>query len=295
MYRAKERGRNNYQYFAEEMNTKAQSKLRIENELREGLAANQFELFYQPKIRLADQRITGVEALMRWHHPQRGLLTPDQFVEVAEETGVIVGIGAWVIEQACFAARSLSTQTNAPIQMAVNISPRQFRDPNLVRTVRRAIREAGIDPTQLEVEITETMLMEDADAAAFTVQRLHELGIRLAIDDFGTGYSSLNYLKRFPIDTVKIDRSFVMEIPGNPDDIAITAAVISMAHRLNLVVVAEGVETAEQLEFLTEHDCEYGQGYYFAKPLPLTEVQRFFDPAVAMLRQPRKRPGNQMT
>ena len=209
--------------------------------------------------------------------------------------GVIVGIGAWVIEQACFAARSLSTQTNAPIQMAVNISPRQFRDPNLVRTVRRAIREAGIDPTQLEVEITETMLMEDADAAAFTVQRLHELGIRLAIDDFGTGYSSLNYLKRFPIDTVKIDRSFVMEIPGNPDDIAITAAVISMAHRLNLVVVAEGVETAEQLEFLTEHDCEYGQGYYFAKPLPLTEVQRFFDPAVAMLRQPRKRPGNQMT
>ncbi len=291
MYRAKERGRNNYQYYAEEMNIKAQSKLRIENELRESLTSNRFELFYQPKIRLADQRITGVEALIRWHHPQRGLLSPDQFISIAEETGVIVGIGAWVIEQACHAARDLSARSNAPIQMAVNISPRQFRDPNLVRTVRRCIRETGIDPSQLEVEITESMLMDDAEGAAFTVERLHELGIRLAIDDFGTGYSSLNYLKRFPIDTIKIDRSFVMEIPGNADDVAITAAVISMAHRLKLVVVAEGVETAEQLAFLTEHECEYGQGYYFARPMPLSDVQRFFDPTVSMLRQPRKRPN----
>ncbi|HET6472183.1 MAG TPA: PAS domain S-box protein [Pseudomonadales bacterium] len=293
MYRAKERGRNNYQYFAEEMNTKAQSRLRTENELREALEANRFELFYQPKVRLADQRITGVEALIRWHHPERGLLTPDKFISVAEETGVIVGIGAWVIQQACIAARDLTEQTGAPIQVAVNISTRQFRDPNLVNTVRRCIREAGIDPAQLEVEITETMLMDDAEAAAFTVERLHELGIKLAIDDFGTGYSSLNYLKRFPIDTVKIDRSFVMEIPKNPDDMAITAAVISMAHRLSLVVVAEGVETTEQLKFLSEHDCEYGQGYYFSKPLPFNEIQRFFDPSVALLRQPRKRPGGQ--
>jgi diguanylate cyclase (GGDEF)-like protein/PAS domain S-box-containing protein len=293
MYRAKERGRNNYQYFAEEMNTKAQSKLRTENELREALVANRFELFFQPKVRLKDQRITGVEALIRWHHPERGLLTPDQFIGVAEESGVIVGIGAWVIESACHAARDLSAQSKAPIQVAVNISPRQFRDPNLVSTVRRCIRESGIDPAQLEVEITETMLMDDAEAAAFTVERLHELGIKLAIDDFGTGYSSLNYLKRFPIDTIKIDRSFVMEIPGNADDVAITAAVISMAHRLKLIVVAEGVETAEQLAFLAEHDCEYGQGYYFARPLPLKEVKRFFDPNIAMLRQPRKRPGTQ--
>jgi diguanylate cyclase (GGDEF)-like protein/PAS domain S-box-containing protein len=291
MYRAKERGRNNYQYFAEEMNTKAQSKLRTENELREALESNRFELYYQPKVRLADQRITGVEALIRWHHPERGLLTPDKFISVAEETGVIVGMGAWVIQQACIAARDLTAQTGAPIQVAVNISTRQFRDPNLVNTVRRCIRESGIDPAQLEVEITETMLMDDAEAAAFTVERLHELGIKLAIDDFGTGYSSLNYLKRFPIDTVKIDRSFVMDIPTNADDMAITAAVISMAHRLSLVVVAEGVETTEQLKFLSEHDCEYGQGYYFSKPLPFAEIQRFFDPNVALMRQPRKRPG----
>ncbi len=291
MYRAKERGRNNYQYFAEEMNTKAQSRLRTENELRKALESNEFELFYQPKVRLADQRITGVEALIRWQHPERGLLSPDKFISVAEETGVIVGIGAWVIQQACIAARDLTAQTGAPIQVAVNISTRQFRDPNLVNTVRRCVRESGIDPAQLEVEITETMLMDDAEAAAFTVERLHELGIKLAIDDFGTGYSSLNYLKRFPIDTVKIDRSFVMDIPSNTDDMAITAAVISMAHRLSLVVVAEGVETIEQLKFLSDHDCEYGQGYYFSKPLPFAEIQRFFDPNVALIRQPRKRPG----
>ncbi len=292
MYRAKERGRDNYQFFAEEMNTKAESKLRIENELREALQSNNFELFYQPKVRLADQRITGVEALIRWNHPERGLLSPDQFITVAEDTGVIVGMGAWVIEQACIAARDLTSQTGAPIQVAVNISTRQFRDPNLVSTVRRCVRESGIDPSQLEVEITETMLMDDAEAAAFTVQRLHELGIKLAIDDFGTGYSSLNYLKRFPIDTVKIDRSFVTDIPNNTDDMAITAAVISMAHRLNLVVVAEGVETIDQLKFLSEHDCEYGQGYYFSRPLPFAEIQRFFDPTVALIRQPRKRPGS---
>jgi predicted signal transduction protein with EAL and GGDEF domain len=290
MYRAKERGRNNYQYFAEEMTTKAQSRLRIENELREALEASRFELFYQPKVRLADQRLTGVEALIRWHHPQRGLLTPDKFISIAEDSGVIVGIGAWVIQQGCIAARDLAAQAGVPIQVAVNLSPRQFRDPNLVNTVRRCIREAGIDPAQLEIEITETMLMSDKEAAAFTVERLHELGIKLAIDDFGTGYSGLDYLKRFPIDTIKIDRSFVTDIPGNADDMAITAAVISMAHRLDLAVVAEGVETAEQLKFLRDHHCEYGQGYYFSRPLPFAEIQRFFDPNVALLRQPRKRP-----
>ena len=291
MYRAKERGRNNYQFFAEEMTTKAQSRLRIENELRQALESNRFELFYQPKVRLADQRITGVEALIRWHHPERGLLTPDKFISVAEDSGVIVGIGAWVIQQGCIAARDLTAQTGAPIQVAVNISPRQFRDPNLVNTVRRCIREAGIDAGQLEIEITESMLMDDEEAAAFTVERLHELGIKVAIDDFGTGYSGLDKLKRFPIDTIKVDRSFVMDIPGNADDMAITAAVISMAHRLKLAVVAEGVETPEQLKFLSDHDCEYGQGYYFSRPLPFAEIQRFFDPNIALLRQPRKRPG----
>ena len=290
MYRAKDRHGNNYQYFAEEMTAKAHSRLRTENELREALEADQFELFYQPKVRLADQRITGVEALIRWHHPEQGLVTPDKFIHVAEATGIIVGIGAWVIERGCIAARDLAAQTGAPIQVAVNISPCQFRDPNLVNTVRRCIREAGIDPAQLELEITETMLTDDQEAAAFTLARLHELGVKIAIDDFGTGYSSLDKLKRFPIDTIKVDRSFIMDIPGNADDQAITAAVISMAHRLNLAVVAEGVETIEQVKFLREHACEYGQGYFFARPLPFGEIQRFFDPNVALMRQPRKRP-----
>jgi diguanylate cyclase (GGDEF)-like protein/PAS domain S-box-containing protein len=292
MYRAKERGRNNYQYFSEEMNTVAQTKLKTENELRQALEHSQFELFYQPKVDIRDNRIVGVEALIRWHHPERGLLTPDQFIAVAEETGAIVGIGAWVIRRACLAAQELSARNGARLQVGVNISPRQFRDPNLIRTVRRCIREAQIDPAQLELEITETMLMEDAEAARFTIERLSELGVRLAIDDFGTGYSSLNYLKRFPIDTVKIDRSFVMEIPASSDDMAITTAVIAMAHRLDLEVVAEGIETLEQLKFLADQQCEYGQGYLFSKPVPLAEVAKLLDPNVSLIRAPRRKPAS---
>ncbi|NJN52534.1 MAG: EAL domain-containing protein, partial [Gammaproteobacteria bacterium] len=292
MYRAKERGRNNYQYFSEEMNTKAESRLKTENELREALRQTQFELYYQPKVRLRDNRIIGVEALIRWHHPERGLLSPDQFIGVAEDTGVIVGIGSWVIEAACAAARTLSASAGTPIQMGVNISPRQFRDPDLIRTIRRSIRESAIAPEQLELEITETMLMEDADTVLFTIERLRELGVRVAIDDFGTGYSSLNYLKRFPIDTVKIDRSFVMEIPTNNEDMAITTAVIAMAHRLNLEVVAEGIETTDQLKFLAEHDCEFGQGYLFSRPIPLAEIQKLLDPSVALIRPVRRKPAS---
>jgi diguanylate cyclase (GGDEF)-like protein/PAS domain S-box-containing protein len=292
MYRAKERGRNNYQYFSEEMNTLAQKRLKTENELRMALEQEQFELFYQPKVDIRDNRIVGVEALIRWHHPERGLLTPDQFIGVAEETGAIVGIGSWVIRQACLAARDLSAKTGEALQAGVNISPRQFRDPNLIRTIRRCIREAEIQPGQLELEITETMLMEDAEAALFTIERLRELGVRIAIDDFGTGYSSLNYLKRFPIDTVKIDRSFVMEIPTSHDDMAITTAVIAMAHRLELEVVAEGIETLEQLAFLAEQQCEYGQGYLFSRPVPISEVAKLLDSNVSLLRAPRRKPAS---
>ena len=291
MYRAKERGRNNYQYYSEEMNTRAQTRLKTENELRQALEHSQFELFYQPKVRITDNKIVGVEALIRWHHPERGLLTPDQFIPVAEETGAIVGIGRWVIRQACLAAQALSAIPGFPVQAGVNISPRQFRDPNLIRTIRACIREAHITPGQLELEITETMLMEDAEAALFTIERLRELGVRIAIDDFGTGYSSLNYLKRFPIDTVKIDRSFVMEIPTSADDVAITTAVIAMAHRLNLEVCAEGIETLDQLAFLAGQQCEYGQGYLFSRPVPLPEISKLLDPSVALLRAPRRKPA----
>jgi EAL domain-containing protein (putative c-di-GMP-specific phosphodiesterase class I) len=219
------------------------------------------------------------------------MVGPDQFIGIAEETGVIVEIGNWVVRRACEAAQRFSKRRREPIQVAVNISPRQFRDPNLATTIRRCVRESGIEASQIELEITETMLIDDAEAASVTIERLHELGLRIAIDDFGTGYSSLNYLKRFPIDTIKVDRSFVMDIPDNADDMEITAAVIAMAHGLKLEVVAEGIETAEQLGFLTKHHCEYGQGYYFSRPVPLSDVEKLLDPGVSLLRNPRQRPS----
>ncbi len=286
MYRAKDRGRNNYQFFSEDMNSNAESRLRIENEMHQALKKDEFKLYFQPKVALDSQNIVGVEALLRWNHPKRGMIGPNEYIPIAEETGIIVEIGAWVIEEACKAARKFTQQHESPITVAVNISARQFKDPHLVTVIRRCIRESGIKPEGLEIEITETMLMGDVDAALVTVQRLHELGIKLAIDDFGTGYSSLNYLKRFPIDTVKIDRSFVTDIPGNSDDMTITAAVIAMAHRLNMQVVAEGIETPEQLAFLNGHNCEFGQGYYFSKPLSFEDIHQLLDPNIRLMRNP---------
>lgn len=287
MYRAKEHGRNTYHFYSEEMNTNAIKRLRTEYELRRALERNEFALHYQPKVRLSDQQIVGVECLIRWEHPERGLLAPYEFIEVAEETGAIVDMGNWIIEEACRTGRELSEQAKRNIQIAVNISPRQFRDPNLVATIRRNLRESGLNPSTLELEITETMLMGDVEAATTTVRQLHELGVRMAIDDFGTGYSSLNYLKKFPINTVKVDRSFIMDIPESADDKAITSAVIAMAHRLNMEVVAEGVETQQQLDFLVEHDCEYAQGYLFAKPLSLSNLRPMILPNVRVMRSTR--------
>ena len=267
MYRAKERGRNNYQFYSEDMNAKAHRLLAVEQELRRALERQEFVLYHQPKVSLADGTLVGVECLVRWQHPERGLISPGEFIDVAEETGAIVPLGTWIIEAAVKAAKAYSELSKRRFVTAVNISPRQFRDPKLVNTIRRCLRTYELAPEQLQIEITETMLMQDVAAAELTVNRLHELGIQLAIDDFGTGYSSLNYLKRFPIHTVKVDRSFVKDIPGNSDDCEITAAVIAMAHRLQMSVVAEGVETQAQLEFLRSQDCEYGQGYLFSKPI----------------------------
>jgi diguanylate cyclase (GGDEF)-like protein/PAS domain S-box-containing protein len=272
MYKAKERGRNNYQFYSEDLNTNAVKRLRTEYEIRQALERKEFELYYQPKISIADNEIVGVESLVRWNHPERGLLAPDEFIGIAEDTGSIIDLGSWIIEEACRASKILSQCQRRPIQVAINISPRQFRDPNLVTTVRRGLREAQMDPEHIELEITETMLMQDVEAAQATVVRLSELGVKIAIDDFGTGYSSLNYLKRFPINTVKVDRSFVMDIPGNTDDMAITRAVIAMAHQLKMEVVAEGVETKAQLQFLAEQRCEYAQGWLFSKARPLDEI-----------------------
>ncbi|MCP5180702.1 MAG: PAS domain S-box protein [Pseudomonadales bacterium] len=284
MYRAKERGRNNFQFYSEEMNTNASNRLRMEYEIRTALQNNEFELYYQPKVRLSDQRIVGMECLIRWDHPTRGLIGPYEFIQVAEETGAIVDIGNWVIRAACEAGRIFSEMNGLPIYTAVNISPRQFRDPNLVQTIQRALRQTKLNPNFLELEITETMLMQDIDVALVTLKRLAELGLRFAIDDFGTGYSSLNYLKKFPINTVKVDRSFIMDIPDVQDDMEITAAVIAMAHRLKMEVVAEGVETAEQLRFLQSHSCDYGQGYLFAKPVAFNEFRKLLTTNVTPLR-----------
>jgi len=279
MYRAKENGRNNYQYYSEELNVRALHRLRTENELRLALERGEFALHYQPKIALTDRSVLGVECLLRWQHPQQGLLTPGEFISIAEESGVIANIGRWVIEEACMAGRELIRAAGRPLSIGVNISPRQFRDPALVQTIHDSLRRAGLSPACLELEITETMLMQDVETASAMVRRLAQLGVSLAIDDFGTGYSSLNYLRKFPISTVKVDQSFIRDIPDSSDDMAITAAVIAMAHKLNMRVVAEGVETDAQMAFLVEHRCDQAQGYLFSRALPLPAMQAFLHPA----------------
>ena len=273
MYRAKERGRDNYQFFSEELNDRAMDRLIIENELRTALSGDQFELYYQPQISVASRTITGLEALVRWRHPERGLLAPDAFIRVAEESGLIVPLGDWSIRRACDQLSQLRERIGADVRIAVNISARQFSDPRLPTTVARALEESGLDASALELEITETMLMHDVEEAIRTLETLHELGVSLAVDDFGTGYSSLAYLKRLPLDRVKVDRTFVSEIPHNEDDMAITSAVIAMAHQLKLDVVAEGVETQAQLDFLAAEQCELAQGYLFGQPLPFEQVE----------------------
>lgn len=272
MYRAKERGRNNYQFFAEEMNLRAMARLRLEQELREGLERLEFVLHFLPKIRLTTRTIVGVEALLRWQHPHRGLLRPADFMSVAEESGIIVDLGEWILTETCAHAKRLQ-KVSPDITMAVNISNRQFLDPGLPELVGSALTGADLEPHFLELEITESMLMEDIEEAASIVESLRRLGVRIAIDDFGTGYSSLSYLKRLPIHIVKVDRMFISDIPERPDDMAITAAVIAMAHKLNMEVVAEGIESAEQVFFLNEHQCEFGQGFFFSPPRPLAEIR----------------------
>ena len=214
-----------------------------------------------------------MEALLRWRHPRRGLLAPDNFIHVAEESGLIVPLGEWTIRKACEQIRILRNRTGSSVRIAVNISARQFSDPNLPDVIEQALRASALDPASLELEITETMLMHDIEEAIAMLERLHGIGVSLAVDDFGTGYSSLNYLKRLPIDRVKVDQSFVSDIPDSEDDVAITSAVIAMAHQLKLDVVAEGVETRAQLEFLAAANCELAQGFLFGEPLPFEEAK----------------------
>ena len=283
MYQAKSNGRNNYQFFAQGMNEKAIARLQIESELLNALHNGEFELYFQPKVRLTDLSVVGAEALLRWNHPKRGTISPDKFVEIAEQTGAIVEIGQWVISEACRASREFSEHSDREISVAINLSARQFNEPDLVNDIRRTIKREGADPKNIEFEITETMLMNDVERAAKMLKRLRDLGIGLAIDDFGTGYSSFNYLKKFPIRTVKIDRSFVMDIPHNTDDMAISAAVIAMSKQLNMSTVAEGVETREQLSFLQDSGCDLAQGFLFGEALPKREMLPLITPNLSII------------
>jgi diguanylate cyclase (GGDEF)-like protein/PAS domain S-box-containing protein len=272
MYRAKEQGKNNYQFYSALMNVHTVERLALESGLRRALERNDFLLHYQPKVDIGSGRITGMEALLRWQQPGRELTPPAQFIALAEETGLIVPIGEWVLKTACARKQSWREQGLPPLRIAVNLSARQFAHENLLQDVARVLEETGLDPAALEFEITESMVMHDPERAVKLLSRLKDMGIHISIDDFGTGYSSLSYLKRFPLDSVKIDRSFIRDIPGDADDAAITRAIIAMAHSLRLTVIAEGVETEEQLSFLREHGCDEMQGYYFSKPLPEDEV-----------------------
>lgn len=277
MYSAKEQGRNNYQFFSEEMNHSILEHLAIEKEITQAIEQDQFTLFFQPKISLCDYRTTGVETLIRWQHPDKGIITPDNFIPVAEETGQIIDIGNWVLEQACRQISDLIRKQVMPsdAKVAVNLSAKQFTDPKLAERIRNVIEITNIPPCCLELEITESTLMDDVEAAISIMQEIKKTGVSIAIDDFGTGYSSLSYIKRFPIDVLKVDRSFVMDIPDDKNDMAITAAVIAMAHKLDLNVVAEGVESDEQLQYLKLNKCDEGQGYLFSRPLSLTQLNQY--------------------
>jgi diguanylate cyclase (GGDEF)-like protein len=267
MYQAKENGRQSYRFFKPAMNVRAVERQSIEESLRRALERQEFALHYQPKIDLRTGGITGAEALIRWTHPVRGLVSPAQFIPIAEECGLIVPIGRWVLREACEQARAWADAGLPVTTMAVNISAMEFRDENFLEGVSAILKDTGLDPRSLELELTESVLMKHVESTESILRALRARGVQLAVDDFGTGYSSLSYLRKFPIDTLKIDQSFVRQITTAPDETSIVTAVISMGRSLKLRVVAEGVETQEELAFLQAHQCDEVQGYYFSRPV----------------------------
>jgi diguanylate cyclase (GGDEF)-like protein len=279
MYRAKEHGRNNFQFYTSEMNERVNERLSLEHALRRALEKKEFLLHYQQKTDLRSGQIIGAEALVRWNHPEWGLVRPARFIPLAEETGLIVQLGEWVLGEACRQARAWMDQGLKPGVVSVNLSARQFRQEGLVRTVSRILEETRLDPSLLEFELTESMVMHNVESAIATLQGLKSLGVALSMDDFGTGYSSLSYLKQLPVDTLKIDRSFVRDIGAgeNPDDGVIAQAIISLGHSLRLKVIAEGVETDAQLRFLKRHGCDELQGFLYGEAVPPAEYAKVLD------------------
>jgi diguanylate cyclase (GGDEF)-like protein/PAS domain S-box-containing protein len=275
MYRAKERGRNNYQFYTPEMNRRTREMLGMESALRHALERDEFVLHYQPKVSLGSARVTGVEALLRWHRPDKGLVAPAEFMPLLEESGLIVRAGEWVLNAVCRQLQEWRMSGAPLLPVAINLSARQFLAPDLGPTIKSVLEQHALDPRLLEVEITESSIMADAEEAIRTLEYLQALGVGIAIDDFGTGYSSLAYLKRFPLRALKIDRTFVRDITTDPDDATITQAVISMAHSLQLKVIAEGVESAAQLAFLMRYACDEVQGFLFSRPMPAAQCAAF--------------------
>jgi diguanylate cyclase (GGDEF)-like protein/PAS domain S-box-containing protein len=276
LYQAKSKGRDNYQFFKEEMNARAVERQSLEVDLRRAIKQEEFILHYQPKVNLNTGEITGVEVLIRWNHPTRGIIFPGTFISIAEDCGLIVPLGKWVLEHACQQARAWIDQGHLPMPVAINISALEFRNVHFARHVKDVLDRTRLDPQYLELELTESVLMKDVETSASILRELKEIGVRIAIDDFGTGYSSLNYLNQFPIDVLKIDQSFVRDISsGNGNDIIVNA-VINMGISLKQKVVAEGIETREQLAFLSQHDCHEGQGFLLSKPLSAVDLEKVF-------------------
>ena len=282
MYRAKEVGRHNFQFYTADLNAKLKERMMLQDGLLKAMARNEFYLEYQPQVDLADRQLIGVETLVRWRSPELGVVPPGDFIALAEDSGIIVPLGLWVLRTACLQQVAWQAAGLPAIKMSVNVSPRQFKDPRFSESVAAVLHETGIEPDLLELEITEGLIMEDVPRAVATMNRIRDLGVQLSIDDFGTGYSSLSSLKNFPVSRLKIDRSFVNMLPGNAEDCVLAKAVIALGHQLNLVVVAEGVETQLQEDFLRASGCDEMQGFHFCRPVAAQAVQTMLQEAQAL-------------
>lgn len=286
MYRAKKSGRNNFQFYTHAMNEEVLERLRIERALRNALERDEFVLYYQPQVDLHSGKIVGAEALIRWEHPELGMVSPDRFVSLAEETGLIVPIGAWVLRAACAQNKAWQNAGFSNLRIAVNLSARQFLQEDLAQSIIKILEETGLAPEHLEIELTESLIMTDIERTIAILQQLREVGVQLSIDDFGTGYSSLSYLKRFPVNILKIDQSFVRDIAVDHDDEAIVTSIISLAHNLNMQVIAEGVETQEQLDYLKQQGCNEMQGYYFSPAVTASMFEEIMRENIEDLKSP---------